>query len=64
MKDWLDAPANYPQQLEADYWCSQCRERYSCVLRFDNETGVYYGNDACLFCGHGGIPVDERDSAK
>ena len=60
VKEWLETPADYPQRIEVDCWCHRCRERYSCALRFDNETGVYYGGEACPFCGHDGMPVDER----
>ena len=62
MKDWLDSPVSgVRQRIESDYWCRQCKERYTVVLRFDNETGDYWGEVECPLCGHDGVVASEAD---
>lgn len=64
MRDWIDSPvSNYRQRIEVEFWCQKCKERYTRVLRFENDVGEYSGDESCPLCGHDGVLASEREAS-
>ena len=62
MNDWIDCPPPGMRRYgTSEYWCLQCKERYTVTLQLDNETGEYWGEESCPLCGRDGVLASECD---